>query len=260
MLHEAGAPTPRREEDSIPGSTLGSSASATTAPFRSERASPSTRRPERASPSTRRPERASPSTRRPGAARISGSPWTPGFRSLSEEVNLGGRPVDLGGIGKGFAVRSAARRLLPTTPDFLVEAGGDCHCAGSGPGGEGWRIGVEDPFGPSGGPPVAVLGLEDRACTTSSTRVRRWLVAGRPVHHLIDPATGRPGGEGLAAVTVVGPEAAMAEVWSKALFLGGSARVEREAEGRRLAALSVRDDGVVGTSRRMQPYLMWRRP
>jgi len=185
--------------------------------------------------------------------------WRPKFRAATSEVHLGGAPVDLGGIGKGLAVRWASQHLRGVTSDFLIEAGGDCHCAGLGPGGEHWRIGVEDPSGSDGREPVAVLELKDRACTTSSTRVRKWLVGGRLVHHLINPSTGKPGGEGLAAVTVVGVEAAMSEVWCKTLFLCGAGAIEREAEGRGLAALWVENDGSLGCSRKLRPFLIWQR-
>ena len=74
-------------------------------------------------------------------------------------------------------------------------------------------------------------------CATSSIRLRRWPVDGRPVHHLVDPRTGDPADTGLLAVTVVGPDVARAEVWSKALFLAGRGQVRRLADDRGLAAL-----------------------
>jgi len=73
-------------------------------------------------------------------------PWRPGFRSGPRpELHLGGDPVDLGGIGKGLAVRWAADILRDGLDDFLVDAGGDCDCGGTGPEVDGWRVGVEDP-------------------------------------------------------------------------------------------------------------------
>ena len=42
--------------------------------------------------------------------------------------------LDLGGIGKGFAVDEAASVLSPTR-DFLIDAGGDIYAAGDGPDG-----------------------------------------------------------------------------------------------------------------------------
>lgn len=185
-------------------------------------------------------------------------PWCPRFRVATHEVLLGSRPVDLGGIAKGLAVRWAAQSLADTFDDFLVEAGGDCICAGSAPDGEPWRVGVEDPAG--SGEPVAVLALEDRACATSSVRLRRWRVGGTSVHHLIDPDTGLPGGDGLASVTVVGGDPAESEVWSKTLFLAGADRIGPLATGRRLAAIWVDDRGSVGFSPSMARHVLWQAP
>lgn len=185
-------------------------------------------------------------------------PWRPRFRGATHEVNLGGAPIDLGGIGKGLAVRWASDVLSTATSDFLLEAGGDCFAAGSSPEGGPWRIGIEDPLG--GADPVAVLALRDRACTTSSVRLRHWRSAGRQVHHLIDPRTGQPGGVGLASVTVIGADPATAEVWSKALFLTGRHRIAAEATRRGLAAIWVADDGELQMSPTAKRSVSWTRP
>ncbi len=185
------------------------------------------------------------------------APWRPGFRFGRSEVNLGGEPVDLGGIGKGLAVGWASERLRSAAPHHLVDAGGDSYCSGEAPEGGNWRIAVEDATG--GDEPVAVLSLRDAAVATSSTRIRRWHAGVQPVHHLIDPSTGRPGGAGLLAVTVVGSEPANAEVWSKALFLAGADDVASEARRRGLAALWVNDDGSFATSPAMERFVLWRR-
>jgi thiamine biosynthesis lipoprotein len=192
----------------------------------------------------------------PDVGRPAVGAWLPGLGDDGRSVRLGPSPVDLGGIGKGLAVRWAAAQLRGAGQAFLVEAGGDCAAGGAGPDGDGWRVAVEDPAG--GADPVAVLALADLACATSSTRVRRWHAGGRPVHHLIDPRLGQPGATGLVAVTVVGPDPAWAEVWSKTLFLVGAARVEAEASHRSLAALWVADDGTVGTSPALDPFILWR--
>lgn len=172
-------------------------------------------------------------------------------------VHLDGSPIDLGGIGKGFAVRRAARALAGAGSAVLVDAGGDEWLGGDGPEGDGWKVGVEDPHG--GVDPVLVLSLSDRACATSSIRRRRWAAPdGTPVHHLVDPRTGRPGGPGLAAVTVVHRDPVWAEVWSKTLFLAGAVEVEAQAHVRELAAAWVTDTGEVRVSVAMEPYVVWR--
>jgi thiamine biosynthesis lipoprotein len=184
-------------------------------------------------------------------------PWRPRFRSGAHELVLGPQPIDLGGIGKGLAVRWAGEALSAATPDFLIDAGGDCYCAGRMADGTPWSIGVEDPFAPS--QPVATLLLTDRAATTSSIRLRRWIANGRRVHHLIDPRTGQPGGRGLMSVTVVGKDPARAEVWSKALFIAGRARIAELARRRAIAALWVDEGGTCSISAAMERYVQWRR-
>ncbi len=157
-------------------------------------------------------------------------------------------PVDLGGIGKGLAIRWAGRVLEHLLPELdrpgagsLLEAGGDLVARGSAPQGGPWMIAIEDPVG--GGEP-AIVAVQDGAICTSSIAVHRWrTVDGRDVHHLLDPRTGEPGGAGLVSVTVSGPDPAWAEVWSKALFLEGATGIAGRARAMGLAAWWVRGDG-----------------
>lgn len=161
-------------------------------------------------------------------------------------------PVDLGGIGKGLALRWAAheiRRAIGPVPGplawgFLLEAGGDIVVDGfAAAPPDPWLVGIEDRSG--AGPPPAVAALHGQmAIATSSVRLGRRVAAdGRALHHLIDPATGQPGGAGLAAVSVAGPDPAWAEVWSKALFLEGANRIAAAARRRGLAAWWVTEEG-----------------
>lgn len=183
--------------------------------------------------------------------------WRPGFRRDSLEVRVGPLPVDLGGIGKGLAVRWAAAHLRAGRGS-LVEAGGDCACHGVSADGSAWRVGVEDPEDPT--QPLAVLEVHDAAVATSSVRIRSWQIAGQDVHHLIDPVSGQPGGQGLAAVTVMDADPAAAEVASKTLFLAGRRGIRTTAEHLGLAALWVDDNGVVSWSDPLVPALVWSRP
>jgi thiamine biosynthesis lipoprotein len=184
-------------------------------------------------------------------------PWRPRFDPGGRQVAVGTVPVDLGGIGKGLALRWAAD-LLRTAgcTSFLLEAGGDC-VYGAGPGGSGWRLAVEDPAGAT--TPIAVLEVADGACATSSTRLLHWLAGDRPVHHLIDPSTGMPGGGRLRAVTVVAGDPAEAEVWTKVLFLAGEDGIADAAGANGLAALWVDDAGTVRSNAAMRPHVIWER-
>ena len=170
-------------------------------------------------------------------------PWLTG-NGRRREVCLSA-PLDSGGIGKGLALRwalRAARRAGLLGSGLLLEAGGDMVVHGEPSEGGPWQVGVEDPAGRE--TPMAVISVLRGAVATSSTAVRRWTAGdGRTVHHLLDPATGEPGGEGLQAVTVSAPDPAWAEIWSKALFLAGSRGIGDAARRRDLAAWWVEDDG-----------------
>jgi FAD:protein FMN transferase len=114
--------------------------------------------------------------------------------------------LDLGGIGKGYAADRAAELLGEAGP-CLVNAGGDVAVRGGS-----WPIGVTAEL---------TLELAGGGMATSGRDRRRWLRAGRELHHLIDPATGRPAEGAPLRVTVVAASAAAAEVAAKAAFLGG---------------------------------------
>ena len=136
-----------------------------------------------------------------------------------------GFQIDLGGIGKGYAVDRAIEILAVSGP-CLVNAGGDLAVRGDEP----WPVGVED--GPT-------LELTRGAIATSGRDQRRWRRGGQERHHLIAPATGRPSETDLLRVTVVASSAVEAEVLAKTLFLAG----EREAAATGVPALLVTADG-----------------
>ncbi|HET7045439.1 MAG TPA: FAD:protein FMN transferase, partial [Gaiellaceae bacterium] len=122
----------------------------------------------------------------------------------SEIVLEPGVRLDLGGIGKGYAVDRAVA-LLGAYGPALVNAGGDLACRGGS-----WPVGVETSAG------VLTIALERGALATSGSDRRAW--AGG--HHLIDPRTGTSAESAYLRVTVAAPTAAGAEVLAKAIYLG----------------------------------------
>jgi thiamine biosynthesis lipoprotein len=165
-------------------------------------------------------------------------------------------PVDLGGIGKGLALRWASSSIERCgVASFLLEAGGDLVTHGEPPEGGPWLIAIEDPRGLA--QPLAVLAVNDGAVATSSVRRRRWRSGDRTVHHLIDPRTGEPGGPGLLSVTVAGRDPAWSEVWSKALFLEGSAGIAALARQRGLAAWWVGEVGGLELTAAARARTIW---
>ena len=145
------------------------------------------------------------------AGRVSATPRCGGSARIDGrtiELDPGTR-LDLGGIGKGYAVDQVAELLALTGP-CLVNAGGDLAVRGGV-----WPVGVTSDL---------TLELTRGAIATSGRDRRRWRVGGAEMHHLIDPATGRPADGDIVSVTVVAESAVDAEVLAKAAFLG--ARVD----------------------------------
>ncbi len=129
-----------------------------------------------------------------------------------------GCALDLGGIGKGWAVDRAARRLQEFR-GYAVDAGGDMMVGGCRADGSAWTVGVADPLKPDHD--LMVLELDRGAVCTSSTTRRRWSAGGESRHHLIDPRTGQPSQSGIAAATVTADSAARAETITKAAIMLG---------------------------------------
>jgi thiamine biosynthesis lipoprotein len=163
---------------------------------------------------------------------------TGGVRIRGRRIELDpGVRLDLGGIGKGYAVDRTVAQLAPLGP-CLVNAGGDLAVAGI-PEEGAWPVAVETPSGP------LTLGLRGGALATSGSDRRRWRAGHAIHHHLIDPATGGPSDSDLLRVTVTAATAVEAEVLAKALFLAGEDAAVGEADEAGVPALLVTTDGRV---------------
>ncbi|WP_406205087.1 FAD:protein FMN transferase [Kitasatospora sp. NBC_01560] len=112
--------------------------------------------------------------------------WDPQARKL---LLPRGTTLDLGATAKALAAdRAAERAARATGGGVLVNLGGDLATAGPAPNG-GWSVGVCDDHAST--EPGPVVTVTSGALATSGTGVRTWRRAGRTVHHIVDPATGR---------------------------------------------------------------------
>ena len=151
--------------------------------------------------------------------------------------------VDLGGIVKGWTADLVAESLSSEYPDIFVNAGGDIRCMGNDSNGAGWAMDIEGPSGSS-----AWQGRLSGAIATSTTLKRRWITAaGEPAHHLIDPGTGMPSDSPLVQVSARAQACWLAEVWAKAILIGGPSAAER-AERYGVPSLTITADGAVTKS------------
>ena len=147
--------------------------------------------------------------------------------------------LDLGGIGKGFAVDEAANMLSPAR-DFLIDAGGDIYASGKGPGGTGWTVSVAHPLR---GDDLALVDIRDQALATSTTVRRSWRRGDRQLHHLIDPRTGEPAETDVVSVSVLAGSAVMADVFAKVALIQGFDAGREFIQNQGAAALFVFPDG-----------------
>ncbi|HAZ30281.1 TPA: hypothetical protein DCY65_01760 [Candidatus Acetothermia bacterium] len=140
-----------------------------------------------------------------------------------------GMGIDLGGIAMGYAVDAAIATLKEHgIGEALVDASGDMYLLGAPPGREWWRIGIEDPR--REGAIFAYLDLRNEAVATSGDYRWYFMVGERRFHHIIAPRTGFPV-ERMQSVTIVAPDATLADGLSTGIFVLGAAEGIRLVEG-----------------------------
>jgi thiamine biosynthesis lipoprotein len=151
--------------------------------------------------------------------------------------------LDLNGIAKGFGVDELARCLERFGIDrYLVGIDGEMRARGVKPDAQPWVVAIEKPC--RGVREVmGVMELGDAAIATSGD-YRHWIdVKGHAYAHTMDPVTGAPLNNPLAAVTVVAASCMLADAWATALMVLGEIEGPRLAQERGMDALFVLHDG-----------------
>lgn len=133
-----------------------------------------------------------------------------------------GMSIDVGGVGKGYAVEAVADHLRRRgVRSASVNFGGELFVLGGGPTKAGlWRIGVRRPW--TGGA-LGRLNLRDTAVATSGGDGRFFRQNGHLYHHILDPRTGHPAENDLTGVTIVCGDPVLAEMMSTAFYVLGAA-------------------------------------
>jgi thiamine biosynthesis lipoprotein len=142
-------------------------------------------------------------------------------------LNRPGVELNLGAIGKGFALDRAAEVLKQQwgVPAALLHGGRSSILAiGTLPGepteDAGWLVAIAHPSLP--GESIATVRLRDAALGTSGATLQYFEVGGRRFGHILDPRTGYPAQNGTdTCVSVIAPSAALADALSTAFFILG---------------------------------------
>ena len=144
----------------------------------------------------------------------------------------GGMEIDLGGIGKEYAVdRAAALIRARTEVSFLVNFGGDLFAVGPRRGGLPWKVGIDDPERP-GEAILYSIDITNGGLATSGDARRFVIWKGKRLGHILNPRTGWPVEDAPRAVTVLSHTCLEAGTLSTLAYLHGShAREFLEEQG-----------------------------
>ena len=146
--------------------------------------------------------------------------------SSSITYTVDGLELNLGGIGKGYALDCLGHLLKANSQTNWLMHGGKSSLLASGEHhrSEGWPVGIRNPLFPN--ERLATLMLKDQGMSTSGAGIQFFRHEGKRYGHILDPRTGMPA-ENVLSVTVLAPTAAEADALSTAFFVMG---LEKTAE------------------------------
>ncbi len=152
-----------------------------------------------------------------------------------------GIELDLGGIGKGYAVDRVITLLRESgvTAALVGSGSSSLYALGAPPGKSGWTVRVTDPQDRSR--TLSTVVLRDQSLSTSGNYEKFFRLNGRIYCHIMDPRTGSPV-QGMLQTTVIAPLATDTDALSTTVFVMGveeSARLLDEMPG--TAAMFVTD-------------------
>jgi thiamine biosynthesis lipoprotein len=140
------------------------------------------------------------------------------------EFQRPGMTINLGAIGKGYALDLLAQDLRVAGVDsFLVHGGNSSLLAG----GAGWRVGLQHPT--QSRRRIGGLTLNAAALATSGSGKQFFHYQGRRLGHVIDPRSGLPV-DHMLSLSVIAAEATLADALATGLFVAGLDAVAAHAE------------------------------
>ncbi|MCW3054769.1 MAG: hypothetical protein JWN14_3939 [Chthonomonadales bacterium] len=139
-----------------------------------------------------------------------------------------GVQLDLGAIGKGYAIDCAVELLWEYEIEAALLHGGTStvYALGHPPEAEAWTIAIQRPFDTTSGHYLTQLSLRDESLSVSAPHGKWFASEGRRYGHVIDPRTGYPAGTALLAALVTA-SATESDALSTALLTLGSEGLAR---------------------------------
>ena len=125
--------------------------------------------------------------------------------------------IDVGALGKGYAVERAAEYLESVGAEgYVLNVGGNIRCIGARPDGSGWVTAIRNPDRAAEDFALRIR-ISDTACVTSGVYERYFTVDGVRYHHIIDKDTLNPAAY-YESLTVITRDSGLADALSTALF------------------------------------------
>jgi thiamine biosynthesis lipoprotein len=127
--------------------------------------------------------------------------------------------IDLGAIGKGYAIDRAADVLRETGVSNALLHGGTstAFAMGRQPDGSRWKVAVTPPSNDMSAAPLTVVEIEEESLSVSAVWGRSFRVGEKAYGHIIDPRTGFPAESALLSAVVL-PDATESDALSTALL------------------------------------------
>lgn len=140
-----------------------------------------------------------------------------------------GVQIDLGAVGKGYAIEHATNILRENGITSALLHGGTSTVSaiGTQPDGSPWRIAVRDSLNRAG--QMETFDLHDRALSISAIHGKSFVQGGCEFGHVIVPGSGQPA-QGMVTAAVAGPSPTECDALSTALLALGEAGLPMLAE------------------------------
>ena len=165
-----------------------------------------------------------------------------------------GMAIDLGGIGKEYAVDCVMSMAIQRgIPNVLVDFGQDVRVRGHAPGKRCWWIGLDDPAHP--GQCWTGVAVTNHGVATSGDYLRNFGYNGRRYGHILDPRTGYPAFNDCRAVSIIAPTCTLAGLLSTSACVLGAKEGLQLVELQPGAAGAVTTDSAKHYSRTFHEYI-----
>ena len=165
--------------------------------------------------------------------------------------------LDVGGIGKGYAVQRVAEYAKEIgIESILLSVGGNIAAVGERADGSAWTVGIQNPDLSSEEAYIRKVRVTDQSVVTSGNYQRYYEVDGVRYCHIVDPDTRMPA-DYFASVTILAADSGLADALSTAVYTmpyGEGLDFVNQMEG--VEAMWIFADGTVAYSEYFEDYVV----